>query len=67
MSTETIDYALDDNPSDFADNINKMLLAKVGDAIASRKQDIAQTMFASDEGDEIEIEDEDEDYEDEDV
>ena len=65
MSIETIDYALDDNASDFATEINKMLLAKVGDAIASRKQEIAQTMFNSTDGTEIEIEDED--HEDEDV
>ena len=60
-SVDLINYALEDNPTKMGDVFNNLVMQKVVDAVSTRKQELAQSMFdAAEEGDTEETTDQEE-------
>jgi len=59
-SVDLINHAIDNNPTKMGDVFNSLVMQKVADAVATRKQELAQSMFDSaEEDDSVESDEED--------
>ena len=58
-TTDLLGHAIEKNPVEFGNTLADILHQKAEDAIAARKVEIAQGLYASDEDTNVEIEDSD--------
>ena len=58
-SVDLINYALEDNPTKMGDVFNNLVMQRVADAVAAKKEELAQSMFADGEADEETLDQED--------
>lgn len=57
---DLVQQAIDNNPSKLGDTFNDIIMTKIVDAVAAKKQELQQTMFGPD-SDEVEHEQSEED------